>query len=53
MGIVRVKRKSVNITESVTNAENIMPAQNVRDLVKKRGPVSCLADELTWIGKGP
>lgn len=35
MRIVHAKRKSVNVTESVTNAENIMPAQSVRDLVKK------------------
>lgn len=41
MRIVHVKRKSV------TNAETIMPAQNVRDLllVKRRDSVSCLADE--------
>lgn len=45
MRIARAKRKSVNVTESVTNAENIMLIQNVRDLVKKRGFVSCLADE--------
>lgn len=38
MGIVRVKRKSVNVTGSVTNAEGIMPVQNVRDLVKKGAP---------------
>ena len=38
MGIVRVRRKRVNVTESVTNAENIMPVQNVRDLAKKEVP---------------
>ena len=32
------KKKNVNVTESVTNAENIMPDQNVRDLVKKKRP---------------
>lgn len=38
MRIVRAKGKSVTVMESVTNAENIMPSQNVRDrfFVKKR-----------------
>ena len=40
MRIAHVKRKNVNIMENATYAENIMPSQNVRDLLlvkKKKG----------------
>ncbi len=33
--IAHVKRKNVNVMESVMNAENIILSQNAKDLVKR------------------
>lgn len=51
MRIAHVKRKSVNVMETATNAENIMPSLNVRDLVKKkkRDEISCLEDSFQFL----
>lgn len=51
MRIAHVKRKSVNVMETVTNAENIIPSLNVRDLVKKkkRNEISCLEDSFQFL----